>query len=205
MVNSTNESPYLEEMEIQLTARIEREKTWFWKYVSIEAIVDAIHMSNTGDETTWDDFRYSVSDKELNINEDGTLLYTTWLDQLTDYKYEGGINIDIDPVTYEITGFYVWSNSESYSDGMVSLSEQTVIQGKEGIRIPVVYQDGDYLDHQLSGTAVCPAIESWTYTYAMYPGESYEYTNTLVSYSCSENAALKFFWSRENLALKQTR
>jgi hypothetical protein len=124
-------------------------------------------------------------------------LYTSWLDQTAEYKNEGEISILIDPVSLEITGFSVWSHSESISDGIVTLSERTEIEGIDGIRIPVVYKDGDYLSHQLSGSAVCPAIQSWTYTYAMYPGESYEYSNQLVSYTCSEGATLLFSWEKK--------
>lgn len=205
VVNSGNEPPYKEEMEIQLTARVEQKKTWSWKYVSIEAVADAILRSNTGDDTNWDDFTFNVSDMELNMNEEGTLLYTTWVNQNSDFKYEGGIDINIDPATLEITGFYLWSNAESYSEGMISLSERTEIEGKEGIRIPVVYRDGDYLYHELSGSSVCQAIESWSYKYALYPGQSYEYTNNLISYSCVENASLQFFWSGEGGSEKRTR
>lgn len=204
VVNSASEPPYEEEMEIQLTIRVVKERTWIWKYVSFDVSADAVFISNSGDETHWSDNTYSVSEKELNMNEEGTLLYTTWLNQTSDYKYEGGIDITIDPLTDEITGFFIWSNSESLSEGVVTLSEKTEIQGKEGIRIPITYQDGDFLAHQLSGSAVCAAIESWAYDYALYPGESYEYSNTLSSYTCSENADLLFFWSRESEALKSS-
>lgn len=205
LVNSGNEPPYKEDMEIQLTLRVVKEKNWNWKNISVEVEADAVFISNAGDETSWDGFSYLLSDKEMTLNEEGTLLYTSWIEQTPDYKYEGGIDIDIDPLSFEITGFYLWSNSESYSDGMTTLTEKTAIRGKEGMRIPVVYQDSEYLTHQLSGTAACPAIGSWSYEYASYPGESYEYTNTLTSYTCSENAALVFFWSSEGGSVKGSR
>jgi len=197
VVNSANESPYEKELDIELTMEIIPERTWPWKFVTIDAISDAIITSNSGAETVWSNFRFNLTDHELDASEDGTFFSTSWLNQNSDYKYEGGIEINVDPETFEITGFYLWSFSESLSDSKVTLSERTEIRGKEGVSIPVVYWDDDYLTHQLSDEEVCSAIKTWTYKYIAYPGESYEYSNTLTSYSCNVNASLLFFWARE--------
>ncbi len=100
-------------------------------------------------------------------------------------------------MTYEITGFYAWGNSESISDNKVTLSVSSEIRGKEGISIPVVYWDDDFLSHKVSGEEVCSVIDNWTYVYSAYPGETYELKNTLESYSCEYDANLMIFWSRE--------
>ena len=198
VVNSANEYPYEEEMNIELTIEMIKERIWPWKYVSLDVFVtDAILRSNSGDDYLWEKFTYEMTDKELKASEDGTHFTANWLEQTSDYKVEGGIDITVDTVTYEITGFYAWGNSESISDNKVTLSVRGEIRGKEGISIPVVYWDDDFLSHQVTGEEVCSVIERWTYVYTAYPGESYELKNTLVSYSCDYTADLNFFWSRE--------
>jgi len=198
VVNSANEYPYEEEMNIELTIKMVKERIWPWKYVSLDALVnDAILRSNSGVDYLWEKFTYEMTDQELTASEDGTRFTASWLDQASNYKVEGGIDITVDTVTYEITGFYAWGNSESISDNVVTLSVRGEIRGKEGIRIPVVYWDDDFLSHQVTGEEVCSVIDKWTYVYSSYPGESYEMKNTLVSYSCDYDANLMFFWSRE--------
>lgn len=198
VINSANEYPFKEEMNIELTIKMIKERIWPWKYVSLDALVnDAILRSNSGVDYSWERFTYEMDDKELTASEDGTRFTAYWLDQASNYKYEGGIDITVDTVTYEITSFYAWSNSESISDNVVTLSERSEIRGKEGISIPVVYWDDDFLSHKVTGEEVCSVIDKWTYVYRSYPGESYEMKNTLVSYSCDYDANLHFFWSRE--------
>ena len=124
------------------------------------------------------------------------MLTGSWLDQDPNYKYEGEIEIQIDPQTFEITGFNFWSNIESLSNNQVTQSERTEITGEQGIRIPVVFRDDNYLSHQLKGSDVCMAIESWDYAYAMYPGTPDEYMNSLVSHTCGESSQLLFSWER---------
>ena len=198
VVNSANEYPYKEEMNIELTIRMIKEKIWPWKYVTIDAhVTEAIFQSPSMGETSWDNFTHELTDRLLEASEDGTQFTANWLDQDTNYKYEGGIDITVDTETFEITGFYAWSNMESISDNKVTLSEKHDIQGKEGLSIPVVYWDDDYLTHQVSGEEVCSVIGDWTYVYSANPGESYELRNTLATYSCNNNANLLFFWARE--------
>jgi len=197
VVNSANEYPYLEKMKIELTVKLVKERIWPWKYVSIDALVtDAILESPSMGETSWGNFTHKLTDQLLEESEDGTLFKTSWLEQASNYKYEGGIEIMVDTMTYEITWFYAWSTMESISDNKVTLSEKHTIEGKAGLPIPVVYWDDDYLTHQVSGDEVCSVIKEWTYEYCAYPGESYEIKNTLKSYTCNYNANLLFFWAR---------
>ncbi len=189
VVNSANEYPFLEEMNIELTIKIIKEKVWPWKYVTIEATVtDAIMQSPSMGETSWGNFNYKLNEHLLEASDDGTHFTASWLDHSASYKFEGGIDITVDTVTFEITGFYAWSNMESISDNKVTLSEKHAIRGKEGLSIPVVYWDNDFLSHQVSGEEVCSVIESLTYEYTAYSGESIALQNTLSSYSCDYNA-----------------
>ena len=125
----------------------------------------------------------------------------SWLDQDANYKYEGGMDLILDKENFAISSFYLWSNSESLSEGKVTLSEKTRIRGKEGSLIPMVYSDDVFCYHQVEGSEVCPAIGSYTYEYNMYPGESYEQKNTLVSYSCLEDAEVIFYWANRPLGI----
>jgi hypothetical protein len=194
VVNSASESPYKEDLNIELTVRILQKKVWRWQQLSIDVVADALLRSNSGSETTWDDFSFHINDQVLNLSEEGTMLTGSWLDQDPNYKYEGEIEIQIDPQTFEITGFNFWSNIESLSNNQVTQSERTEITGEQGIRIPVVFRDDNYLSHQLKGSDVCMAIESWDYAYAMYPGTPDEYMNSLVSHTCGESSQLLFSW-----------
>lgn len=198
VVNSANEYPFLEKMNIELTIKLVKERIWPWKYVTIDALVtDAIHTSPTMGETSWGNFTHKLADHLLEESEDGTRFTASWLEQDSNYKNEGGIDIVVDTLTYEITWFYAWSNMESISDNKVTQFEKHTIEGKAGLSIPVVYWDDDYLTHQVSGEEVCSVIEKWSYEYCSYPGESYELKNTLSSYTCNYNANLLFFWARE--------
>lgn len=183
-----------------LTASIIQKRSWPWKYVDIDVVVnDAILRSSSGDDYHWDEFAFQVSDKPVEVSEDGTRFTGSWLEESAGYKYEGGIDITVDTESYEITSFYAWSNAENISDGKVTLSEKHTLSSKEDINIPVTYWDNDFLSNQLSGADVCTLFGEWTYHYRMYPGESYEVSNTLESYSCGGAADILIFWSRVKL------
>lgn len=200
VVNSASEYPYKGDLNIGLTASIIQKKIWPWKYVDIDVVVtDAVLRSSAGVDYLWDEFTFEVGDRPVEASEDGARFTGSWLEESSGYKYEGGIDITVDPESYKITSFYAWSNSESISDGKVTLSEKHTLQSKEAVTIPVVYWDNDFLSHQLSGTEVCTALEEWTYHYRSYPGETYELSNTLESYNCGEAAEILIFWSREKL------
>lgn len=187
-----------EPLDIELTIKMVRERTWSWKYVTVDAVVtDALFRDSSGDETSWESFSFDLTDVLLEPSEDGSLFTASFTNQTSDYRYEVRIDITIDTETLQITDFYLFSKSESLSDNVVTLSEKYEISAKEGISIPVVYQDPDYLTHQVSGGNVCGVIDTYTYEYKMYPGETYEYSNTLVSYTCDAEADLVFFWTRQ--------
>ncbi len=205
VVNSLSEAPYLEEVDIDLTVQIIKEKKWPWSYLAVQVVVtDAILRAKDGTEYTWNEYQYKIPDKEMKVSEEGTRFTTDWLEQDANYKYEGGMEITLDKETFEITSFYLWSNSESFSEGKVTQTEKTQIRGKEGTVIPMVYSDDVYCYHQLEGEEVCPAIQSYTYEYTMYPGESYEQINNLVSYSCLEDAQLIFYWASRPIGILST-
>ena len=137
----------------------------------------------------------------MEVSEDGRHFSADWLDQGDNYKYEGGIDITIDFESLSINSFYLWSNSESLSEGKVSLSEKTEIRGKEGMTIPMIYSGDVYCYHLLEQSEVCSVIGSYTYEYLMYPGESFEQQNTLISYSCLEDAEVIFAWSNRPIGI----
>ncbi len=84
VVNSANEYPYEEEMNIELTIKMIRERIWPWKYVSLDVLVsNAILRSNSGDDYLWAKFTYEMTDKELKASEDGTRFTANWLEQTT--------------------------------------------------------------------------------------------------------------------------
>ena len=202
VVNSASEAPYLEETEIDLTVKIIGEKKWPWSYLAVQVVVtDAIFQSNEGVEYTWLEFQFKISDHEVEVSEDGSHFTASWLDHGNDYKYEGGMDISLDLESFSINSFYIWSKSESLSDGKVSLSEKTEIRGKEGTTIPLVYSDDVYCYHQVDKGEVCSVIGSYSYEYHMYPGESYEVKNTLISYSCLEEAEVIFYWANRPIGI----
>lgn len=100
--------------------------------------------------------------------------------------------VTIDQDTQAITNFYLWSNSESTSNGKVTNSEWIELTGKEGLSIPLFYSDAEYGSHQVSGTDMCNAIDEFKWVHSLYTEEPYEVTNTLMSYSCLNNASLTF-------------
>lgn len=202
VINSLSEAPYLDETGIELSVRIIREKEWPWTFLAAQVVVtEALFRSADGTEYTWAEYQYKISDQEVEVSEDGTRFTASWLDQDADYKYEGGIEISMDKESFAITSFYLWSNSESLSEGKVTLSEKTRIHGKEGTLIPMVYWDDVFCYHQAEGSELCPVIASYTYENLMYPGETFEQKNTLVSYTCLEEAELIFYWAKRPLGI----
>jgi hypothetical protein len=202
VVNSLSEAPYLEEIGIDLTVRIHREKEWPWTFLASQVVVtEARFRSLDGTEYTWAEYQFRIPDQEVEVSEEGTRFRASWLDQDANYKYEGGMDLILDKERFAITSFYLWSNSESLSEGKVTQSEKTEIRGKEGALIPVVYSDEAYCYHQVEGSEVCPVLGTFTYEFLMYPGESYEQKNTLVSYSCLEEAEVIFYWANRPLGI----
>lgn len=201
VVNSASESPYEEVLGIDLTVRILKKKSWPWKYLSFKAVVtDAIFRSGT-DAYTWDLYEFALPDRLMNVSEEGSHFSVSWLDKSTDYKYEGGMDLSMDLETYTITGFHMWSNSENYSDGVVTLSEKKDIISKTGLSIPVVYWGDVFCNHQILKDEVCSAIESFTYEHCLYPGTKDEFKNTLESYDCGDDAELLFFWANRPIGV----
>ena len=201
VVNSASETPYKEELGIDLAVRILKKKTWPWQYLAFKAVVtDAIIKSGT-DDYRWELFEFRLPEKLVNVSEDGTRFTVTWLEITDDYKYEGGMDAIMDLETYCITSFHMWSNSDSYSNGTVTISEKKEIQSIPNLSIPVVYADDVFSNHQLTGQEVCGSIESFTYSNTYYPGTQDEMKFTLDSYSCGDDAELLFFWANRAIGL----
>jgi hypothetical protein len=202
VVNSASESPYKEEMGIDLTVRILKKKSWPWQYLAFKAVVTDAYFRSGTDDYSWTVYEYKLADRVMNVSEDGTRFTASWLDKTDDYKYEGGMDAVMDLETYCITSFYMWSNSESYSGGAVTIAEKTEIRSKLNLSIPVVYWDDVFCNQQITGQDVCEAIESYTYTHTYYPGTQDELKMTLESYQCGEGAELLFFWANRPIGLK---
>jgi len=201
VVNSASESPYEEELKIDLTVRIQKKLSWPWKYLAFKAVVtDAVFKSGTN-EYTWAEYEFKLPDKLVDVSEDGTRFTASWLDKTSDYKYEGGMDVSMDLETYNITGFHMWSNTENYSDGIVTLREKTEMKSKGGLSIPVVHWDDVFCNHQVLKEEVCAAIETFTYEHCFYPGAQNELKNTLVSYTCEDEAELLFFWANRPIGV----
>ena len=198
VVNSANEYPFEEDMNIELAIRIKSQRAWSWKYLSIDAqVANAIFRSSTGEDYLWDKFKFELNDRYMNASDDGARFTTSWAEETSGFKFEGGIDITIDTLNFEIIDFYAWTHEQSISDNKVTLSEKKIIRSNENMSIPVAYLDNDYLTHLLTGEDVCSALHEFTYEYRMYPGEDYEYSNTLVSYTCNEDANILFLWARQ--------
>lgn len=120
VVNSMNEAPYLEETGIDLTVRIIRDKEWPWTFLASQVVVtEAIFRSKDGTEYTWAEYRFRIPDQEVEVSEEGTRFTASWLDQDANYKYEGGMDLIMDKESFAISSFYLWSNSESLSEGKI--------------------------------------------------------------------------------------
>lgn len=177
VVNSASESPYLLDMEIDLKISILKRKSWPYTYLSVKTVVtEALFKDGSGSETSWEKLDVSFPEQQVEVLEEGTYYKASWLDTYTDYTYEGGMEVAIDPETQVITYFYLWSNSESTSEGKVTNSTRIAITGNEGLSIPMVYSDQESSSHKVSGAEVCTVIKDYNWVHSQYPGESYELT-----------------------------
>lgn len=161
VINSANEAPYNENLNIELECTFESslpQTDFIWANLSVWTLAES--------RSTGNNIRYSYYSSKLPGEANNNRFVATWNNNFDGTNYKGTYTIDFDPVSYPsvITGFSMteskWYN---YSDGSISdTTTYTIYGGNLEFAVSAVYASITY-DYIAESGEACNIIDYQNY------------------------------------------
>lgn len=169
---------------------------WPWRYVNINLdYVDGLCSLSTGGTYLWEDLFFGHPYQYVSISPDGKTFTAQW-DSTYDSnaRQRGELSIEVDTTNLMVTNFNAYYTYETYDGDKIFHYQRMEIQGHN---IPMAYKADTYLVNETKGTAVCDAVNYFTFVYIDNVGTQNERTTTLTSYTCDANSWVTIHWYKD--------